>query len=212
MEDLLHAGNEAYERGDWDAAIVALKHALERDDAALDAATRLQALVRLGSAHMEAGSTVEALQALKAVLEMAPEHAAAWNNLGLVCSRLDRTEEALRAFETARQLAPEDPLILVNLASAELKASDPGAALTHLRQALDLAPGLYAAHVNLALTLLVFGRIEEAEEALRLAVFHGYSDAAPIEAAIAQMKSIRAEHLSRGDAGPGDASDNPFEI
>jgi tetratricopeptide (TPR) repeat protein len=196
---MFESGFAAYDRKDWPATITALKSALTAaSPVGVSEEVLLAAWLRLASAQLECGLLIDTLESLKILLELAPNHAVAWNNLGIVCGRLNRTDDARRAFEVAHGLDPSDASILTSLGSSELKCSDPGSALEHLLRATELDPTLYAAHVNLALTLLVFGRIEEAEESLRLAVFHGFGETASIENIISRMKSIRAEHFEDG--------------
>jgi tetratricopeptide (TPR) repeat protein len=197
------SGFAAYDRRDWSAAITALRSALTAGpQGGVSEEVLHAAWLRLASAQLECGLLIDTLESLKSLLEIAPDHIAAWNNLGIVCGRLNRMEEARRAFEVAHGLDPSDASILTSLGSSELKCSDPGGALGHLVRAIELDPTIYAAHVNLSLTLLVFGRIEEAEESLRLAVFRGFEDSASIEDVIAKMKEIRAVHL---EGSPADA-------
>lgn len=152
---------------------------------------RLALLIRLGNACDELGRNEAALDAFRQALEIDPSSAAAWNNVGIICARIGRLEEAQQALEEARSHDPENADILVTLGSLALKRGDPGTALEALDAALDLESGHPLAHANRALTYAVFGRLEEAEEALRLAALYGFSGGQPIQDRIDRMKAVR---------------------
>jgi Flp pilus assembly protein TadD len=138
------------------------------------------------------------LETLKELLEHNPDSAAGWNNLGIVCRHIDRPDDARAAFERAYKLNPEQADSLVNLGAVCLAQGDPGNALQYLQLAVELLPGHPAVHANLALTYAVFGRLEEAEDSLRLAVLYGFEQAAGIEEKIAALKNVRDRILAGG--------------
>jgi tetratricopeptide (TPR) repeat protein len=174
-------------RGDHARAAALLETAL----ANVRGRDRLPLLIRLGNASDELGRNEAALEAFRQALEIDPSSAAAWNNVGVICARIGRLEEAQQALEEARSHEPENADILVTLGSLALKRGDPGTALEALGAALDLESGHPLAHANRALTYAVFGRIEEAEESLRLAALYGFSGGQPIQDRIDRMKEVR---------------------
>ena len=185
----------AYARGDYARAVELLEAALR--DVAGDARIRL--LIRLGNACEELGRSDAALDAYRQALETDPSSAAAWNNVGIICTRIGRFDEALQALEQARDLDPENADILVTLGSLALKRGDPGNALVALSEALDLQSGHPLAHANMALTLAVFGRLEEAEESLQLAAMYGFTGGQAIQDRIERMKTVRDTMLREMD-------------
>ena len=110
-------------------------------------------------------------------------------DLGIICQHIGKLDEARTAFERAYKLNPEQADPLVNLGAVCLRQSDPGNALQYLQLAVELLPGHPAVHANLALTYAVFGRLEEAEDALRLAILYGFENADVIEEKIAAIFS-----------------------
>jgi tetratricopeptide (TPR) repeat protein len=178
----------AYAEGDFARAAALYEEVLEVEEAPEE---RKQLLLKLASARDETGEYEAALKALKEALEIDRAYPAAWNNVGVICQRLGRLDEAAQAFEQAYRLDPENAAILISLGSVALKRGDPGNALTYLALAEELQPAHPIVHANLALTYAVFGRVEEAEDALRLAALYGFEGVDAIQQRIDQLKSIR---------------------
>jgi tetratricopeptide (TPR) repeat protein len=197
----------AYENRQYDEAIPLLRQAATESS---ESTTRERLLLKCALAQDEVGLYTDALETLKEVLADWPESAAAWNNLGLVCLHIGKYEEARAACERAYKLNPELPDPLVNLGVVCLRLSDPLQALQYLTLALEHLPGHPAVHANLALTYAVFGRLEEAEDALRLAILYGYEDGDVIGQRIAGLKKVREEIMTGNDSqsNEGDASES----
>lgn len=196
MKEIEARAIEAYEKKEYERALPLLR---EASDAASDDAGRERLLLRCAMAQDALGRYTDALETLKEVLGHNPDSAPGWNNLGIVCRHIDRMDEARAAFERAYKLNPEQADPLVNLGAVCLAQGDPGNALQYLQLAVELLPGHPAVHANLALTYAVFGRLEEAEDALRLAVLYGFDQAEAIEEKIAALKQVR-ERILAGEA------------
>ncbi len=188
MQDLMEQGLQAYENKDFETAVRLLQQALPL---VTDSAERERIRIRLASAYDELKRYPEALAVLKEALEENPDSAPAWNNIGVVCRRLGKLDDARNAYERAFKLDPENADHLINLGSTCLKLSDPGNALQYLKLAIELVPGHPVAHANLALTYAVFGRLEEAEDALRLAILYGFEQSEVIQKNIDALKKLR---------------------
>ncbi|MBR9976680.1 MAG: tetratricopeptide repeat protein [Bacteroidetes bacterium] len=189
----------AYEQREYEAAVRLLQQAAAESSSA-DVRERL--LLKCALAQDELGKHTEALETLKTVLEQSPESAGAWNNLGLVCLHIGKYDEARAACERAYTLNPELPDALVNLGVVCLRLSDPLNALQYLTLALEHLPGHPAVHANLALTYAVFGRLEEAEDALRLAILYGYEHGDVIGQKLEALKAVREEIVNAGESKP----------
>lgn len=131
------------------------------------AALRAQALEALRGDDLD---TARAL--LEAAVGRDSRDVAAWTNYGGVLGELGRSQEARQALETARRL---DPLALEPLGNLGVIAREDGR-LTEaedlFREILVRAPGNLAARYNLAHTLFLSGRFDDAaaeyREGLRL--------------------------------------------
>lgn len=203
MSDLYESVMRAYEEKKYEETASRYVEALEM---ITDTGRREELLFRAAAALDALGRYAEALAALKEVLESNPESARTWNNVGIICMKLDRQDDAREAFETAYRLDNAKAAPLISLGSLALKRSDPGNALEYLQAAVDIEPGNPLVHANLALTLAVFGRLEEAEDALRLAVLYGFEQAEPITERIDALKLIRdamRSHDAAAEATPG---------
>jgi Tfp pilus assembly protein PilF len=195
---------QAYENKEYEKAVPLLEAVIP---GASDPEQRQSLRIKLASALDELQRYPEALAALKDILEENPDSAAAWNNIGVVCRRIGKLDDARKAFEKAYRLDPENADHLIGLGAVCLQLSDPGNALQYLQLATELMPGHPAAHANLALTYAVFGRLEEAEDALRLATLYGFSQAEGIQQKINALKELRAKLAAEKQTTPDERDD-----
>jgi tetratricopeptide (TPR) repeat protein len=79
------------------------------------------------------------LPALQHVLERAPRHAKALNNLGYVCLEQKRWDEARAAFQSAVEADPEFAAARINLGTLLLHKGEVDAAVRELERALAVA-------------------------------------------------------------------------
>jgi tetratricopeptide (TPR) repeat protein len=94
-----------------------------------------------------------AVDAYQRVTTLAPDHGAAWNNLGLLQHRMGRYEDARRHYEVA---LAEDPTLAeaaYNLGSLHDDLGDLSQASLWYRRALEIRPDYADAHFNLASAL-----------------------------------------------------------
>lgn len=110
------------------------------------------------------------MDALRKVLELAPDVAGAHNAVALGLLELGRPEEALAACRRALALSPGLLDAQVNLGSALSTLGRHEEAVAAYRKALEQNPGLAEAHSNLGNALWVLGRTGEAVDAYRRAV------------------------------------------
>jgi len=94
----------------------------------------------------------------------APNEPANYVQLGICLASMNRWELAVQAQRKALQLAPEYLPALACLGKALCARNQVSESIACLQQALRLAPDLAAAHWNLALSLLVAGRLLEGWE------------------------------------------------
>jgi superkiller protein 3 len=102
-------------------------------------------LLRLaGRAGAELGHD-DATQYLRKAVELEPDNADAWRELGDALLSENQLAEATAAFRQTVELRPNDVASLVQLAHAAYAAGDPEEAIAHVRQAVDRDPNSYAA-------------------------------------------------------------------
>ena len=109
---------------------------------------------------------VEAEQLYRKVLELAPDSAAARNNLGFNFLLQGRAEEAVTILSGALALDAKNPRILANLAAAYLLKRDKAKALQIFKQAVGEAE----AYNNIGYLYMSQSRWDEAENAFRKAL------------------------------------------
>jgi tetratricopeptide (TPR) repeat protein len=77
---------------------------------------------------------------LAKAVDLEPENADAWRELGDALLNEDRVKDATHAFRRAVELRPNDVGTLVQLAHAAYAAGDPEEAIGHIRQAVEGNP------------------------------------------------------------------------
>jgi len=103
-----------------------------------------------------------AVDAYQRVTTLAPDHAAAWNNLGLLQHRMGRYEEARRHYEVALAADPTSVEAAYNLGSLHDDLGAAGQAVLWYRRAIETQPDYADAHFNLASLLERRGEREAA--------------------------------------------------
>lgn len=121
----------------------------------------------LGRAEFYLGNASESEQALRHATALAPGHAVAWSNLGHVLRARGDATEAAAAFDRAHALDPDEALFVFNLGTALLAKGQATDALACFEQAARLAPAYVEARENVAVTLQVLRRFDEARAVYR---------------------------------------------
>ncbi|MGD9538731.1 MAG: tetratricopeptide repeat protein [Alphaproteobacteria bacterium] len=122
----------------------------------------------LGAAlDVEQGRFEAAAEKYRKIIALAPEHAAAHFNLGIVLNRLGQRDEALAAFEKAAALGPDFVEALNALAHARLAQRRAAEAEALYRRVCALRPTDAEAHNNLGVALAHQGKTAEAETCFR---------------------------------------------
>jgi tetratricopeptide (TPR) repeat protein len=73
-------------------------------------------------------------------VELKPDNAAGWNNLGICYNKLERLDEAIQAFETAIEHAPQQLHGYVNVADMYQKRGDLALTSEKLEKAVEISP------------------------------------------------------------------------
>jgi tetratricopeptide (TPR) repeat protein len=108
----------------------------------------------------------EAIPALERALELGPGYLAGMARLGDLLAGQDRVGEATRRYRDALALDPSCIPCLVGLGQMALQDRDYAAAVAHLEQALELAPGAATIRYPLALAYRGLGEDGKAQEQL----------------------------------------------
>jgi tetratricopeptide (TPR) repeat protein len=120
-----------------------------------------QALLQAGVQAEHAGDIARAAAAYRAAIAAEPGLVAAHVNLAGVLWRLADFDGTLAHARQSVALAPEHAYAQRILGTALLQRNALGEAERHLRRALELLPGFPLAQLDLALTLLLAGRLDE---------------------------------------------------
>jgi tetratricopeptide (TPR) repeat protein len=87
------------------------------------------------------GKYDQAIEAFRRCIELKPDSAEVFTNLGLVFRKAGRNQEAIEAFTQALEINPARALPHLNLALIYLSTEENNAqALYHLRRTLELDP------------------------------------------------------------------------
>jgi tetratricopeptide (TPR) repeat protein len=113
---------------------------------------------------VESETWPEAIEAYEKALELDPEYADAYCNLGAVRYNQGKRAEARRAFEACLARAADHVEANFNLANVLEEAGNDAAALAHYRRALAADPLYPDLHINLALLYEKIGRPRPARE------------------------------------------------
>jgi tetratricopeptide (TPR) repeat protein len=110
-----------------------------------------------GGAPVDTAGFEAARQAYVRALELDPELAAAWTNLGSMLAEIGSVDEAREHYAKALQIDPDQPEAHCNLAEIALRDGDVDVAIAAYRQVLRLQPDWLEAHYGLARALLEVG-------------------------------------------------------
>ena len=125
--------------------------------------TNLLRLVGRASAEL---SLPDATSYLERAVEVEPQNADAWRDLGDALLYENRLRDATNAFRQAVELRPDDVASLVQLAHAAYAAGDPEEAISHIRQAVGRDPNSHGARRAL---LAIYRAAKRTDEALAAA-------------------------------------------
>ena len=181
-------GLMAYTYGNLDLAVTHLREACQ--------APRAPAVYFSDFAEMlrRKGLLIEAEQAARRAIALAPEFPAAWNNLGIVLQEALKLDESRVCLERALSLEGDSAQTLNNLANTLKRMGHATEAEKCWKRSLTLKPDYPEAYSNLANLLLDQGEYEQAEASARraLALAPRLADA---YVNLAATYSARREHL-----------------
>ena len=148
-----------FDRGDFGAARRVAEHGLEEHPEDVN-------LLRLAGKSGAELALPDSAAFLRKAVELEPENADAWRELGDALLGEDKLEEAVDAFRQAVELRPNDVAALVQLAHTAYASGDPEDAIGAVRQAVERDPQSLGARRAL---LEIYRAARRPEEALAAA-------------------------------------------
>ena len=129
----------------------------------------------IASVYFAEAKIDEAIEELERAVDMKPEYARAWLNLGTCWLKLGKEEKGMRFFKRAIELDNDllaTALAYYNIASMQAGGKDNKGAAANYDRASSLLPGYFNIHYGRGISLMNLGRDDEAitafEEAIRL--------------------------------------------
>ena len=132
-------------------------------------------LVNFGTFLKRQERLVDAGRQFEAAVNVAPDYAPAWHNLGLILHAVGNFDEALRCAKKLIELRPNDPAGWELLAAAEQKRGDAQAAIAACRKGLEFAPTAARLHYSLGQLLRQECEFDASAAAYAVALEHGYN-------------------------------------
>jgi tetratricopeptide (TPR) repeat protein len=194
------AGCVALDEGRWTDAERWFQQVLDRDPSCAPAWSGLGTACRKQHRYHEARSAYERLVTLE-------ERHFFLTMLGAIQHKLGDSLAAIATLQRSLTLEPDDDEAHFHLALA-VRASDPAAALDHLEQACRIDPAPPGYHREIALTLWVLERFDEALEASERALagnpaddfaHHGHG---LIQESLGDLAGAKASHLRAAEITP----------
>lgn len=118
-------------------------------------------LRQLARAWRRSGRPAEAVTVCRQAARLEPQMPDSWSSLGLALIEAGDPESAVPVLSRALALRADAPRVWNNLGFAQHRRGDQEAAIFAYRRALALDPGFAEAHLNLAIALLLTGRLAE---------------------------------------------------
>jgi tetratricopeptide (TPR) repeat protein len=173
----------------------------------------------LGKAFYENPTTqYQAVQELKAALDLAPDSARERVNYGLALLKAGKTDEGIAELQKVQKQDPSVPYTWFNLGIAYKRASEYDKAIAQFEKMVELVPGEAASHYNLGTLYKFAGKpglsLHEFEAASRLSpglagphfqLYNAYKAAGKAEAAQRELKDFQEiKKRNEGAAVPED--------
>ncbi len=144
-------GNLFQEKGKSKQAIASYKDALEINP------NLINTIIALGTVLQQEGQSIEAIDCYQQALKLDANNAECVNNIGAVYHEQGKTQLAISYYQQALNLKPDFVDAINNLGHAFVDIGQFQAALSCHYRALELQPENSTAHLEYALTLLLFG-------------------------------------------------------
>lgn len=185
---LIDRASELYQSGEFQEARAVILGAFGQSFSRYDEA---EAYAILGNVNNELGYLQEAIDAHQKALELQPDRASYWTNLGIVYRLTSQYDKAEACYLKALELAPEYAPTYTSLGALHLTHTNQfDKAVQFLEKAIELDPGNGVTFANLAIAQASLGHFERADQLLRTAVLKGYRNAKNARRMIENLKSV----------------------
>jgi len=142
--------------------------------AAKDDPDSAEALYGLGSSYLDQKKNAQARDCFERTLKLRASYPGtipnAWNNLGIVATREDKTDEAIDYFQHTLDIDPKHVIALQNLGNAYRQKRDWPSARKALERALALSPEDPEANYSIGMVYAQQNNAEQAYEHLQKAI------------------------------------------
>ena len=125
--------------------------------------------VAKGTEKLRSGDLAGAETELRQAIALGSNDPQAYNLLGFICDRTDRSREALAQYEKALALRPDFLPAHNNLGAYYLRQGRPDLALSQFQSSLKIDPADVTAHYNIAILHAQQNRLTEALESMNQA-------------------------------------------
>ena len=143
----------------------------------------------LGSSHSELDQRTQAALAFKESLQINPNNAQVWVNLGIIQRLNGDYEEALKSYEAALLLDPTLATAHSSIGSLRVLQGQPELAISAFKDAIALDETIAVTHGNLALAYAMVSQFEQAQASLEQALSLGYENGDLIQEKISSLKN-----------------------
>ena len=114
-----------------------------------------------GNCLANQGDHVEAIKCFLVTIRHNPEHAMAWNNIGVAKLCLSKPDKAVIAFEKALEIDPDYRDALHNRALAYSDVGELDSAMDDLNRAISLDPGHWASYKHRSILNQMLGNSQQ---------------------------------------------------
>ncbi|MBW1741405.1 MAG: tetratricopeptide repeat protein [Deltaproteobacteria bacterium] len=119
---------------------------------------------------LEKGEYDEAIETLKKLIELHPDHADAHNDLGLAYIKTGKFHDAVKEWKDAIAINPSLFIARYNLVLAYIEKKMNEEAISELKAILEIDPSQSRAHHTLGIMYFIVGNMELAEQAFKEAI------------------------------------------
>lgn len=119
-------------------------------------------LIKQANQLKRSGKLDEAIALYRQVIEINPNFAWVYYNLGDIFVKQENLDEAVIYYRQGLEIAPSSPWFLYSLGNVLWATGDLEAATQYLEKAIDIKPGFYKFHQSLGEVLTQQGKFDEA--------------------------------------------------